>query len=233
MKALKHIYQQPFIFATGIAALMHSTWALGTLFSGIAPQPAFTWAYISWIVPAFLIAFALDVGQISTSGQIREKGMSWSRGFTFIIFAFATYYLQWLYMAVHMPLLDISAGVTGVHYDIAVMLRNVGIWLIPALLPISTVSYTFSSDDNHHETSNQDHYVDYSDYEININSLDDTSEALPMMDDDINLLPEAGHVADCPNCDFYRDGYKTEIDASRALKMHKCKPQDDEQEAQS
>ncbi len=220
MKALKHIYHQPFIFATGIAALIHSTWALGTLFSGIAPVPAFTWAYISWIVPAFLIAFALDVGQISTSSQIREKGMSLSLGFTFVIFAFATYYLQWLYMAVHMPLLDISAGVTGVHYDIAVMLRNVGIWLIPALLPISTVAYTFSSDDSDTKPLPKDQYVDYQDYQINITSLEDTSEALPMIDDEINLLPDAGHIADCEYCDFYRDGYDSELNASKAIKMH-------------
>lgn len=217
MKTLRHIRQQPFIFATGIAALIHSTWALGTLFSGIAPEVQFTWAYISWIVPAFLIAFALDVGQISTSGQIRDSGLTTARGVTFVIFAFATYYLQWLYMAVHMPLLDISAGVTGVHYDIAVMLRNVGIWLIPALLPISTVSYTFSSDKPDIE---QDEYIDLSEIEINIISPDDTRDALPMIDDEISLLPDAGHIADCEFCEWTKDGYSSDLNARRALSMH-------------
>ena len=66
----------------------------------------------------------------------------------------------------------------------------------------------------------QDQYVDYQDYEINISSLADTSEALPMIDDEINLLPDAGHIADCEYCDFYRDGYDSELNAGKAIKMH-------------
>lgn len=227
--AIKHIYQQPFIFATGMAALIHSTWALGTLFSGIAPEVALNWQYISWIVPAFLIAFALDVGQISTSGQIRDNGLTIARGLTFVIFAFATYYLQWLYMAVHMPLLPISAGVTGVHYDIAIMLRNVGIWLVPALLPISTIAYTFSSDDTEQEAIapdyekekreyTEDDYEDsYVDHEINIITLDDTSDTLPFAGDDLSEK----HSAECEFCGrILGTEYKTESNASKAITMH-------------
>lgn len=158
MKALQHIWQQPFIFATGIAALIHSTWALGTLFSGYAPVVDWTsWDWYEWFVPALLIAFALDVGQISTSSQIRDEGLTFARGFTFLIFAIATYYLQWLYMAVHMPLLEVSEGVTGGHAVFATELRNIAIWLIPALLPISTVSYTFSGSD-HKQKADTDAY---------------------------------------------------------------------------
>src|SRR5690348_14888484 len=112
MKVLKHIFQQPFVTATGAAALVHSTWALGTLFAGV--QPAGGWALVGWLLPALLIAFALDVGQIVTSAEIRQNGLTRTRGLTFIVFAGATYYLQWLYIAHHMPALAIAAGVSDV-----------------------------------------------------------------------------------------------------------------------
>lgn len=143
---LKHVVEQPFVFATGLAALVHSTWSLGTLFSGEQPEAALTVHFIGWIVPALLIAFALDIGQISTSQEIREDGLTVSRGLTFVVFAVATYYLQWLYMAHHMPALPLSEGVTGkVWTDFAINLRDAGIWLVPSLLPLSTILYTFSS----------------------------------------------------------------------------------------
>jgi len=144
---MKHVIEQPFVFATGLAALVHSTWSLGTLFSGQQPEAVFTDIhFLGWIVPALLIAFALDIGQISTSMEIREEGLTLGRGVTFFVFAVATYYLQWLYMAHHMPNLPLSEGVTGkVWTDFAVNLRDAGIWLVPSLLPLSTILYTFSS----------------------------------------------------------------------------------------
>lgn len=213
--AIKHIYQQPFIFATGIAALIHSTWALGTLFSGHAPVVDWTsWQWYEWIVPALLIAFALDVGQIATSGQIRDNGLTIARAFTFITFAVATYYLQWLFMAVHMPLLDISDGVTGIHRSIAETWRNFAVWILPALLPISTVSYTFSGEQRKkaikHDTgqieSNQEH-------EIAIVSVN------PDMADWI-VDPDSLHAISCPDCDWSGDSYKSERAAKLALQAH-------------
>lgn len=143
---LKHVVEQPFVFATGLAALVHSTWSLGTLFSGQQPDAALNVHFAGWIIPALLIAFALDIGQISTSMEIREDGLTASRGVTFVVFAVATYYLQWLYMAHHMPDLPLAAGVTGkVWTEFAINLRDAGIWLVPSLLPLSTILYTFSS----------------------------------------------------------------------------------------
>jgi hypothetical protein len=145
MSTLKHIVEQPFVAATGMAALIHSTWALGTLFSGIQPEfDALSIHFWGWIIPAFLVAFALDVGQISTSVDIRLHGLSWSRGLTFAVFALSTYYLQWLYIAHHMPALELGAGVQFGR-DVALMLRDAGMWIVPALLPLSTLLYTFSS----------------------------------------------------------------------------------------
>lgn len=141
MKALKHILQQPFVAATGLAALVHSTWALGTLFAGEQPDG---WHLLGWLLPALLIAFALDVGQISTSAEIREHGLTWTRGITFVVFAGATYYLQWLYIAHHMPALALAPGVRETWSDFATVMRDAAVWVIPALLPLSTLLYTFS-----------------------------------------------------------------------------------------
>lgn len=213
MRAFKHIYQQPFIFATGIAALIHSTWALGTLFSGHAPPVDWlSWEWYEWIVPALLISFALDVGQISTSAQIRDNGLTVARATTFVIFAIATYYLQWLYMAVHMPLLDISAGVTGIHTAVAENMRNWAIWLIPALLPISTVSYTFSGENKKH-----DHLAQH---------VEEILETIDLPENDHVPLPHIGyenldHVALCDDCGWQSTPKDSETNASRALAMHR------------
>lgn len=150
-KILKHFTGQPFIFATGLAALIHSTWALGTFFTGtMIPLEQLTdffkWVqFLNWLIPALLIAFALDVGQISTSHEIREHGVTIGRAVTFTVFAIATYYLQWLYMAHHMPALQLSEGLRAFP-ESALFLRDMSIWVIPALLPLSTVLYTLSGD---------------------------------------------------------------------------------------
>ena len=143
MKLLKHMFKQPFVFATGLAALIHSTWALGTLFSGEQPVG---WHLVGWLIPALLIAFALDVGQIVTSTEIREHGLTLPRGLTFLVFALATYYLQWLYIAHHMPALELAPGISATARSTAIYMRDAALWVIPALLPLSTLLYTFSAD---------------------------------------------------------------------------------------
>lgn len=159
MSTLKHIINQPFVFATGLAALIHSTWSLGTLFAGIQPDPSDIVQFLGWIVPALLIAFAMDIGQIVTSAAIRERGLTFARGATFATFAFATYYLQWLYIAHHMPAMDLSAGVRSEWTSTAQLLRDGAIWIIPALLPLATLLYTFS-DKAEHDTEQTAHADD-------------------------------------------------------------------------
>lgn len=139
---LKSLWEHKFIAATGVSALIHSTWTLGTLFSGEQPSGL---QLVGWLIPAFLIAFALDMGQIATSAEIRHNGLTKSRALTFVVFALATYYCQWIYMAHHMPALAIAAGVSEVHRQLAVSMRDLALWVIPAFLPISTVLYTFSN----------------------------------------------------------------------------------------
>lgn len=141
MKFLSHAMKQPFVFATGLAALIHSTWALGTLFSGQQPEG---WHLVGWLIPALLIAFSLDVGQIVTSIEIREQGLTVGRGVTFFVFALATYYLQWLYIAHHMPALEMAAGISTIARSTALYMRDAALWFIPALLPLSTLLYTLT-----------------------------------------------------------------------------------------
>ena len=75
-RILSHTLRQPFIFSTGLAALVHSTWSVSTLFTGTEPYPQFSAAWFAWVLPGFLIAFSLDVGQIVTSAEIRDGSRS-------------------------------------------------------------------------------------------------------------------------------------------------------------
>lgn len=139
---LRHIITNPFIFATGAAALIHSTWSLGTIMSGIEPAPQFSAAWFAWVIPALLIAFSLDVGQIITSAEIRDGERTPTKFATFVILAIATYYLQWVFVAAHIPQIEPGAGV---HAPVAAQfMLDLGVWIVPALLPLSTLLYTFS-----------------------------------------------------------------------------------------
>lgn len=140
---IKHLLINVFVTTTGIAAFFHSTWALGTFFAGLEPQQG-TWAWVWWVIPAALIAFALDIGQISTASEIKRGDRSLAKFITFGVLAAATYYLQFLYMAHHMPALELAPGISAAAQDTAILLRDAAIWLLPALMPISTVMYTLS-----------------------------------------------------------------------------------------
>jgi hypothetical protein len=168
MNILKHIYEQPFISATGAAALVHSTWSLGTLMSGNQPIADFSISFVGWLVPALLIAFALDIGQIVTSAKIRHDGLTASRAVTFGIFAFATYYLQLLYCIHHVPSLVLADGVRGEWQGAVTLIRDASIWIIPMLLPLSTLLYTLSGKQN---VTQVEHKQD--DYQIIVPVIDE------------------------------------------------------------
>lgn len=142
----RHLTEQPFVAATGIAALVHSTWSLATLFSGPEPYPQFSFAWFSWVLPALMISFALDVGQIATSSEIRRGHRQRGKYAAFGVFAVATYYLQFLYLAHHIPALGFGAGVAATWAKAAEALRDLSVWILPALLPLSTLLYTFSAE---------------------------------------------------------------------------------------
>jgi hypothetical protein len=215
MKMLKHATAQPFIFATGLAALVHSTWSLAVLFSGEPPlwEPTSlaSWArWVYWLVPALLIAFALDVGQIATSTEIRDGERTPTKYTTFMVFAVATYYLQWLYIAHHMPALELGAGVysDGLAGRLVLLTRNAAIWFIPALLPLSTTMYTLSGGSHTHNAP-----VVTEQREVNV-----------VVDDlETNLLPDGGpdgHYIECPECGWHKV-YDNADSAQRGLRAHR------------
>lgn len=153
---IRHLKEQPFVVATALSALIHSTWALGVLFAGHPPAFEVTFWYVLelayWLIPALLIAIALDVGQVATANAIRRKP-TLAKYVTFGVFALATYYLQWSYMLYHMPDLTPSTGISDAQRWLIEPLRNLALWIIPSLLPLSTTLYTLSSDaDTHDET---------------------------------------------------------------------------------
>lgn len=152
MNILKHMLENLFITATGIAALIHSTWAVGTIFAGNQPDPqSEPLAFFGWLIPALLIAFSFDIGQIYTSGEIRAGDKRKRKYATFIFFAVGTYFLQWLYIVHHMPALELAGGVSENWQPIVKSIRDMSIWLAPALLPMSTTLYTLSqSNDSDH-----------------------------------------------------------------------------------
>jgi hypothetical protein len=204
MKIWKHLIEQPFVAATGAAALIHSTWSLATLFSGQQPESMFH--LVGWLIPALLIAFALDVGQIATSMEIRLHGLTWRRGITFVTFAFATYYLQWLYMAHHMPALALADGVRQTWGSLATLMRDAGLFIIPALLPLSTLLYTFQG--MHSEDAGI--------------TPAPQSVITPVILDDAQLDSEQQnqHVAECPACGWKSRAHTSQEAAVRALATH-------------
>lgn len=211
MNALKHALKQPFISATGLAAFVHSTWALATLFGGNAPVMAFTLEFAYWLIPAMLIAFALDVGQVATSAQIRNGQNSWGKYFTFAIFACANYFLQWLYMAHHMPELALAEGVRSQWQPLAQLIRDASLWVIPAFLPLATLLYTISETESHQETR-----------VIEIKPVPLPSLPIAPFEQDFDGIteqPDESYLATCPNCEWEK-AYPTPYQAKQGRNAH-------------
>ncbi|MEO0562206.1 MAG: hypothetical protein AAF125_08830 [Chloroflexota bacterium] len=233
MRFFTHATAQPFIAATGAAALVHSTWALAVLFSGEPPtwdpQSLESWAkWVYWLVPALLIAFALDVGQIATSAEIRAGERTRSKYITFIVFSLATYYLQWIYIAHHMPALELGPGVyqEGLAARVVLLTRNAAIWFIPALLPLSTTMYTLSGGDNPHVTKHDTSAAQLVTVQrAEAHAL--TSSASLMLDfartptvtDVTEQVVADEHVAECDACGWKRT-YNNPETARRGLAGH-------------
>lgn len=140
---LEALRSQPFIAASGFAALLHSTWAISTLFHGKEPS-TFSLEWAAWIVAGFAFAFAVDVGQISISAELRTGERTPAKYAAFAFLALLSYYFQWVYLIAHVPLIELGPGVSPTYFEAVRVGRDIAIWIVPGLLPISTVLYTFS-----------------------------------------------------------------------------------------
>lgn len=226
MKFLKHMSENLFITFTGIAALVHSTWSLGTMFSGEMPTGSW-WALAGWIIPAFFVAFAMDVGQISTSAAIRHQGLTWQRGLAFFVFAVGTYYLQFLYIAHHMPALDIAGGVSEFHKWAVVTARDAAIWILPLLLPLSTMLYTISDGDSKEHPIAPTHpeptiTIEKLKNEQLPSNAENLSEFPALTSFDGEIIQEPKYLATCEDCGWCKE-YEHPQSAGRALGTHKSK----------
>jgi len=205
LKTFKHLASQPFIVATGFAALIHSTWSLGTFFSG--EQPSDPVHYVLWLVPALLIAFSLDIGQIVTSAEIRDGQRSLAKYITFGIFAGATYFLQFVYISSHMPQVALAAGVRSGWTDAVSFIRDSGVFIIPALLPLSTLLYTFSQ----------------AKADIVTTARPSTALALVPTDDQIHIETPDPVEIECQQCEWagtYPSRKKAEMALTGHMKKH-------------
>ncbi|HEY9658568.1 MAG TPA: hypothetical protein V6C65_08970 [Allocoleopsis sp.] len=226
MKFLRHMSENLFVTLTGIAALVHSTWSLGTMFSGQAPTGDWI-AYVGWVLPAFFVAFAMDIGQISTSAAIRHEGLTWQRAVTFCVFALATYYLQFLYIAHHLPLLNLAQGLSEFHRPNVKIAVDAAIWIMPLFLPLSTILYTLSGGDKKEQAI----APTLPEPTITIEKL--KNEQLPANEENISEYPaltsfdgeiiqEPKYLATCEDCGWCKE-YEHPQSASRALATHKNK----------
>jgi len=104
--------------------------------------------YIMWLIPGALIAAAIDIGQVQTSSKLMHS-KTWLRRAALVttstMLAIAGYYLQWFHLIHHMPALEFGAGLAPETQDRVRITRDAAIYIIPLLLPISTILYTMSA----------------------------------------------------------------------------------------
>jgi hypothetical protein len=210
-----------FVAATGIAAFVHSTWTLATVFTGeipavqgLADLPA--WLYS--IIPAALIALAVDVGQISTSKDIRNGERTRAKFITFAVLAGATYYLQWFFLAHHTPSMALGAGVRSEWAAFATAFRDLSLWIIPALLPLATMLYTSSHAKRERarpQQSMQAPSVATERKQPARNNGALTGE----LSDAVRVQADGSAYAECPHCDW-RKRYKSAKSARMAVTAH-------------
>jgi uncharacterized membrane protein YidH (DUF202 family) len=151
-RIIERLAAHGFIIATSVAMFVHSTWTFNTLFAGQQPTidgSLSQWiSYLLWVIPGALIALAIDIGQIQTSGKIiheRRRAQRLALIVTFGMLALAGYYLQWFHLVHHMPALDFGQGLTEATRASVTGWRDLAIFIVPALLPLSTILYTVSN----------------------------------------------------------------------------------------
>lgn len=135
-------FRHAFVIFTGFTALLHSTWTLATLFNGTEPPLSGGW--LLWVIPAFVFALSIDVGQVWIAVEIRNGERGKAKYGAFAALALTTYYLQWFYLVAHFPDIPVSAGVSRAYLASVIPTRDAALWIVPGMLPLSTFLYTFS-----------------------------------------------------------------------------------------
>jgi len=235
MKDWKYLIAHIFVLFAGISSAIHNTWTVGYYFNGEQPPVESITSliqfihFLGWILPALLTAITLDVGQIVTSYEIKKHGLTIWRGLTFTLLAISTYYLQWLYLANHMPNLHLSDAIIGTSKEYAVLWNSASMWIIPLLMPLSVILYTFSGNKQSAENLHSETVMP----EIRISKIEDTQppqleakSANPLLEDSHLLHFEENESVNllwCPDCGW-NTGEKESLDvAHRALRVHQSR----------
>lgn len=160
MKRIKRIPEHTFVTIVGIAAFIHSTWTVATFSGGIAPEvrggdPAIALlsilAWLWWVIPGALSAFALEVGQVVTARQIHAGvGRKLNLGIfklnvktlTFVGLSAGTYFLQLVYVLHHYPDLPLAAGIPEHSKVAGAQFMEFIVWGMPMLLPLTMLWFT-------------------------------------------------------------------------------------------
>jgi hypothetical protein len=149
MKDLLHkAREHAFVASVSIAAFTHSSWSLATVFSGHEPA-AFGLAWLGWIVPAALIAASIDIGLLSLAAQIKHRReRTVGRVLSFVLLCAGMFALQGLYVASHMPIIPLGAGVRPEWMATASLFRDSMLIIVPGLLPLALILHTISGADS-------------------------------------------------------------------------------------
>lgn len=204
-----------FIIGTGIAAFIHSTWAVATYFGGVEPEQ-FTPHWWGWMLMGGFVAFAMDVGQVATSALIRAGHNARGYKITFAVFALATYFTQFLYIIAHAPTVQLAPGVAEQYRWIAGAIRDASIFIFPALLPVSTFLYTFSQNAEVPRAKSEKQSAKSAQWVVQNPEQPSTVET--------PLLPPSSALTfetKCDECEWIGKDYKSQIAADRALRAHK------------
>lgn len=210
-KPITITFYELLIIGTGAFAFLHSTWAIATFFSGPEPDRVANgvqWGL--WLAEGCIFAGVMDIGQVVTAMLIRAGKNTRGYKLTFAVFALATYITQFLYIIAHVPLVPIAAGVAEQYLPVAKFVRDATIFVLPAMLPVSTTLYTFS------------HGAD----SVRAKPVPPPTKWIvqePVQTTALIVPETAVQTVDakCDQCEWFGEGYATQLGADRALRAHK------------
>lgn len=215
---LSRFWTHAFVIATGTAALAHSTWTLASAFGGAEPSQ-FSQAWWAWLAPGLLLAFAFDVGQIAISVELRNGERTRPKYVAFVVLALSTYFLQWWYLAHHLPALPLAEGLRPEWRGFASLISDAILWVAPGLLPIATTLYTWSYAAPKRVRSSAK--SDFAARPQAANRYD--AHAPELQTPDMPALPAGANneiwIAECPDCGW-RKPANSRIGMIRSLNAH-------------
>ncbi len=224
-KAIQHLAENPFILLVAVAALIHSTWSVSIMFNGFEPSIADILGFVRWVwwmLPGFMFAVALDVGQIVSAYSIRQGSKSRvaaaSKLVTFAIMAAFSYALQLIFLLHHIPALSLGEGLSPASQIAARTVLELCAWLIPGMLPLSIVLYTLTDAMNTEHISSD---KPVSSGALTLVRVPDREEPIAELSDNDRIeITKPAYEVECDHCEW-AGAYQSQRGAINALNAHK------------